>query len=266
MTGAPEAYRVPAVVAAIRILDVLAAQNGQGASLSEIARSIERSKSTVFNVLSTLEAEGLVARHPASRRYHLGSRLVPLGAAAARAARPLAVALERARGLATETGLSVAVAQVIAGPVAQVVDSVTPPSGLHVGITIGDRYGIRDGAIGKSLLAGLPEEEAGRLVRESSPRPHTARTLTDADALLADVARVRDRGWATSLGELNENNAVSACVTGPDGPPLLVLAVLGFASQMPGERAAEIGGGVCALTESVSMETGGLTAAGGLGA
>jgi DNA-binding IclR family transcriptional regulator len=264
MTAPAEGYRVPAVVAAVRALDALAGLNGAGASLSELARLIDRSKSTVFNLLSTLESEGLVSRDAATRRYHLGARLIPLGSAAAREARPLAVALERAREIAADTGLSVAVAQTIAGPMAQVVDSVTPPSGLHVGITIGDRYGVFDGAIGKSLLAGMPEPEAERMVRESSPRPHTARTITDADALLADVAEVRRRGWATSLGELNENHAVSACVTGPAGAPLLILAVLGFASQLPGERVTEVGERLCALTESVSIETGGVTAAGGV--
>lgn len=264
MSADAAAYRVPAVVAAVAALDALAALNGAGASLSELARTIGRSKSTVFNLLSTLEGEALVARDPATRRYHLGARLIPLGSAAAREARPLAMAMERARGLAAETGLSVAVAQTIAGPMAQVVDSATPHSGLHVGITIGDRYGPFDGAIGKSLLAGMDEGDAARLVHESSPRPHTPRTLTDADELLDDVAGVRLRGWAASIGELNENNAVSASVAGPGGAPLLILTVLGFASQLPAERVPEIGERLCALAESVSMETGGVTAAGGL--
>ena len=194
MSAPAGGYRVPAVVAAIGALDALAGLNGAGASLSELARMIGRSKSTVFNLLSTLEAEGLVSRDDDTRRYHLGARLIPLGAAAAREARPLAMALERAREIAAETGLSVAVAQTIAGPMAQVVDSATPQSGLHVGITIGDRYGVFDGAIGKSLLAGLPESDAERIVRESSPRPHTARTITDADALLAAAPAPHRRG------------------------------------------------------------------------
>ena len=264
MRAPAKGYRVPAVVSAIRVLDALAGLNGAGAPLSELARMIDRSKSTVFNLLSTLEAEGLVSRDAATRRYHLGARLIPLGSAAAREARPLAMALERARKIAAETGLSVAVAQTIAGPMAQVGDSVTPQRGLHVGITIGDRYGLFDGAIGKSLLAGMPEADAERMVRESPPRPHTTRTITDADALLADVAQVRRRGWAASLGELNENNAVSACVTGPTGAPLLILAALGFVSQLPDERVAEVGERLCALTESVSIETGGVAAAGGV--
>ncbi len=260
-----EAYRVPAVVGAIRALDALAALDGAGASLSDVARAIGRSKSTVFNLLTTLQAEGLVTRDPATRRYHLGARLIPLGQAAAREARPLAAAMGRARELAGETGLSVAVAQTVAGGAeAQVVDSATPPSGLHVGITIGDRYGVFDGAIGKSLLAGLPGEECERLVHAAHPTAHTRRTLTDPGDLLADIARVRDRGWAASVGELNENNAVSACVSGPDGEPALVVVVLGFASQLPEDRVPEIGARLRALTESVTIETGGMAAAGGV--
>lgn len=261
-----EGYRVPAVVAAVRTLEVLAALDGAGASLSEIARRIERSKSTVFNLLTTLEAEGLVSRDEGTRRYHLGSRLIRLGAAALREARPMTAAVEAARGIAAETGLSVAIAQAVDGQVAQVVDRATPSSGLHVGITIGDRYGVFDGAIGKSLLAGMPEAEAARAVSRGRPTAHTGRTITDREALLADVAEVRRRGWATSVGELNENNAVSATVARPVGEPALILAVLGFAGQLTPERMSEVGERLSALTESVSIETGGTAAAGGVGA
>ncbi len=266
MSTPADGYRVPAVVAAARTLDALAGLNGSGASLSEVARLIGRSKSTVFNLLSTLEAEGLVSRDADTRRYHLGARLIPLGAAAAREARPLAAAVEGARTLATETGLSVAVAQAIDGALAQVIERATPPSGLHVGITIGDRYGVFDGAIGKSLLAGMSPEEAERAVNESAPTAHTGRTITDRAALLADVDAVRRRGWATSVGELNENNAVSATVTAPTGEPALILAVLGFAGQLTPERMSEVGERLGALTQSVSIETGGIAAAGGVGA
>lgn len=266
MSEPADGYRVPAVVAAVRTLDLLAGLNGAGASLSEIARGIQRSKSTVFNLLMTLEAEGLVARDAADRRYHLGARLIPLGAAAAREARPMAAAMDGARAIAAETGLSVAVAQAIAGEVAQVVDRATPPSGLHVGITIGDRYGLFDGAIGKSLLADMSEGDAARAVARSLPTAHTGRTITDRAALLADVAEVRRRGWATSVGELNENNAVSATVARPPGEPALVLAVLGFAGQLTPERMSEVGERLRALTETVSIETGGIAAAGGVGA
>jgi DNA-binding IclR family transcriptional regulator len=159
--------------------------------------------------------------------------------------------------------VSVAVAQVVGGASAQVVESATPAHGLHVGITIGDRFGVFDGAIGKTLLAGMPEADCDRLVAGARPRAHTDRTLTEPAALLEDVARVRERGWAASVGELNENNAVSAAVHGPDGGPVLILVALGFASQLPEERVAPMGELLRRATDSVSIEIGGVAVEGG---
>ena len=146
-------YRVPAVVGAVRALEALAGLSGAGATLSEVARTIGRSKSTVFNLLHTLEDEGLVVRDPGTSRDHLGARLVPLGAAAARETRPLAMAMTLARRITFEEGVTVAVAQVVGGITAQVVENATPPSGLHVGLTIGDRFGVFDGACGRARPA-----------------------------------------------------------------------------------------------------------------
>jgi len=252
-----DGYRVPAVVATSRIFTVLAELDGVGATLSEISRSIGRPKSSVFNLLSTLQAEGLVVSDPDSRRYHLGPRLIPLGAAAAREVRPLRLALDRARELASRTGLSVTIAQVVSGRLAQVVAQATPPRGLHVAITIGDRFGWFDGAIGKILLAGVGAERAAEIVAAGALPAHTPRTIGDGPALLADVGDVRRRGWATSLGELNENNAVAVAVHGPSGEQVLILAALGFAGQLGEDRIADVGEQLRALADGVSIETGG---------
>ncbi len=248
-------YRVPAVVGAVRALDALAGLGGAGATLSEVARTIGRSKSTVFNLLHTLEDEGLVFRDAATHRYHLGARLVPLGAAAAREARPLPMAVTLARRIAFEEGISVAVGQVVGGTSAQIVETATPASGLHVGISIGDRFGIFDGAIGKSLLASLPPDECERVVRDGAPGHQVEGAPTDPDVLLAEVAVVRERGWAASVGRLDEKNAVSASILGMLGEPVIVLAAFGFTSQLPEERIAEVGERLRDATASASVET-----------
>jgi DNA-binding IclR family transcriptional regulator len=66
------------------------------------------------------------------------------------------------------------------------------------------------------------------------------------------------------VGELNENNAVAASVRGPGGEPLMILVALGFASQLPEERVTPMGERLRAATDSVSIETGGVAAAGGV--
>ncbi|MGD9694296.1 MAG: IclR family transcriptional regulator [Thermoleophilia bacterium] len=252
-----EPYRVPAVVSAIRALEVLEGLNGTGASLSEIARRIDRSKSTVFNLLTTLESEGFLYRDPVSLWFHLGPRLIPLGAAAAREARPLAAAVAAARNLSAETGMSVAIVQALAEGTAQAVERATPPRGVHVGITVGDRYGIFDGAVGKALLAGMRAGDAEEAIRNGTPYRHTERTITDVDDLIEEITVVRRRGWASSVAELNENHAVSAPVFGPSGETLLILVVMAFPSQLPESQIPALGERLRRVADAVTVECGG---------
>lgn len=251
------AYRVPAVVAAAELLRALAAAGASGATLSELARTTGRSKSSVHNLLATLCDEALVARLHDTRRFHLGPALVPLGAAAVRGVRPLGSALRHTPGLCAELGLAMAVAQPVGEEAAQVVEGISPPIGMHVGITVGDRYGVFDGAIGKLLLAQMPAERAEQLVREGRPVPHTDRTILDPDLLLEEVARTRERGWAASVGEFNENNAVAVPVHDPSGRHVLLLVALGFPSQLPEERVPEVAARLVELAALITTESGG---------
>lgn len=255
--ASPERYLVPAVVAAGRLLTALAQADGDSPTQAELARDLGLSKSTAHNLLATLEQLGLVQRDPASRRYRLGAALVPLGQAAARHSRIAALTAERMPALAGELGLSFALFQITDEGHAQAIDRAYPPDDVHVGITLGSVHGPFDGAVGKCLLAALEPAEAERLVRSAGGLPrHTDRTITAPARLLADVARIRACGWAASVGELNENNAVAVPIAGPSGRPELFLLALGF----PGRLSA---GGIAGLGERLRDEAGALTASAG---
>ncbi len=93
------------------------------------------------------------------------------------------------------------------------------------------------------MLAALPQEEVERIIKERSIPAHTDRTMTRPDALINEIAAVRERGWGASMQELNENNAVAAPVAGRNGGVALILLVLGFAEQLGGgqiERTGEM--------------------------
>jgi IclR family transcriptional regulator, acetate operon repressor len=255
--GIAERYRVPAVMAAIDILDALARQGTAGATLAELVRLTGRSKSTLHNLLATLEGEGFVGREQGERRFRLGARLVELGAAAARQTSAVGLVSSRLAALAAEHELSFALSQCTSKRQCQVIDGFFPPRGLHVGITIGDRYGPFDGAFGKCLLAGLPPREATRLINRARLPAHTERAITDPRAMLAELEMVRRQGWAASRQELNENNAVAAAVYGPDGVPALLVAALGFVSQLPQEAIPSVGAALRDLALAATHETGG---------
>lgn len=232
---------VPAVQSACRILDALGRGDHDGLTLSDVARTLDLSKSSVHGLLATLNAYGYVQRSPDSRRYRLGAALVPLGRAAAGQLRAAALVGERLAALAGEHGLTFAVAQVTEYGDAQTIDRAYPLTDIHVGVALGSRYGVFDGAIGKCLLADMRPADAERLVRGSDIPRHTDRTLVEAEGLLADIERVRARGWAASQGELKPNHAVAAPLHGAGGELELILFAVGFPAQLDERSIAAIG-------------------------
>jgi DNA-binding IclR family transcriptional regulator len=231
---------VPALNGGCRILASLAAAGPGGMTLSELSRELDISKSSIHGLLRTLQAWGHVQRESESRRFRLGGALVSLGQAAASQLRPAALLGERLPVLAGEHQLTFGLAQVADG-VAQVVDRAYPNADVHVGIGLGVAYGPFDGAIGKCLLAALDPETAAELIHGSEIPRHTGRTIVDPDDLVAEVDRVRARGWAASAGELKENQAVAAPLQGVDGDLQLVVFALGFPAQLPDDAIPTVG-------------------------
>src|SRR5262249_60267596 len=75
-TGQPSTARVASAQRSLAILDVLAGESSLGTN--EIARRLGASPSTTSRQLATLVEARLVEHVPATGRYRLGIRLVPL--------------------------------------------------------------------------------------------------------------------------------------------------------------------------------------------
>jgi IclR family acetate operon transcriptional repressor len=248
-------YTVPAVVSASQVLSYLAEEAAGGATQSEVARAVGLSKSTAHNLLRTLEAVGWVHRDEA-RVYHLGSRLIGLGAAATRRVSVIGLAVRRMAALPVEHGLSFAVAQLTPDGDAQVVERLYPTTDEHVGVAVGSRYGDHAGALGKAMLALLPREEAARAIARDGLTSYTPRTIVDPAALLADVDEVRARGWAASEGELNDNHAVVGFAASSDPRQQVFLLALGFPSQLPHELTVRLGEELAAIAVELNRQAG----------
>jgi len=241
-TGADQdRYLVASVSSASRLLAALAGRSRGGATLTELADELGLAKSTAHGLLFTLCREGLVRRDERTRRFALGAALVGLGHSASMTLHSAALAAERASQLAREHALTVGVAQITDAGDAQIVERAYPPDTIYVGVPIGSRYGPFDGAIGKCLLALLPDEIARQRL-ESHPLPrHTPHSIVSADAMASELGQVRSRGWASSMRELRDHNAVAAPVlTGPDRAELILFAV-GFPSRLGDADVEQIG-------------------------
>lgn len=249
-------YQVPAVVGAIKVLEELSGSGEAGATQADLAAATGMSKSTLHNLLYTLEANEYVRRDNDTRRYRLGPALIPLGNAATRQVKLVRSTIDRIAPMAEAHHLSFAVAQRTGEDEVQIIDRFYPARDVHVGITVGSTYGPLDGALGKVLLAAMDPERAAGLVKGRRLPAHTDATITSPAELLAEIDEVRERGWAASRGELNENNAVAVGIRTQSGELGLMLLVLGFANQLNDGRVEQIGELLRSTADTIMAEAG----------
>lgn len=205
-------YQVRSVNRAIDILERLALQPGQ--TLTQLAEALEMPKSTCFNIIQTLVSRGLLSQDVDTGRFRLGVTTVRIGGACLtqldvrQVARPLMERLvEQSRetsilALLQEPGLDVIY-----------IDKVISPEAVLLNSDLGRRDPAYCTALGKALLAQLPNDRLDRYLQTTRLQPYTARTITDPTALREHLRQVRRLGYAINDGEMdNDGGGIAAPV------------------------------------------------------
>jgi len=251
------AYSVPAVEAAIRLLNCLSTSGGRGKSLAEACDELAIARSTGFNILKTLERHGVVEFDPHSKRYELGWALARLGAAVSEQKSFVVTARPLLRELGRETGLTCVLAQRVEDQLIMV-HKEESSNDIRVTATVGERYPLAAGAIGKALMAQMSDEEVRSYIARKGLPGHTATSVVEPDLFLEELAAVRAGGYATSREEYVRGvNVVASPVPVGGGLSALAIAALGLVSSLPEERFPECGPQVARAAHGISLALGG---------
>jgi DNA-binding IclR family transcriptional regulator len=224
---------------ALRLL-LLFEEVDQEHRVGELAAELGVDKSTASRLAATLAGRGFLERAPGSEAFQLGPELERLGMLALGSSRNL---VELARGpmehLAQETSETVNLAVLEEDKVVNVAQ-VDGPHLVGVGDWVGWRTEPHTTANGKVLLAFARDP----LDHLTGPlKAFTERTITSVGDLRSELERVRQEGWASTLGELEEGfNGAAAPAFDASGRCLAALSVSGPAYRMPPERLPEVAG------------------------
>jgi IclR family KDG regulon transcriptional repressor len=232
--GAQDGYRIRAVVRAAEIMELLAAADG-GATLNELAAGAKLPKASAFRMLRTLEEVGFAERVLNSERWRLGVRCLQLGQAYLEQVDLRREALPVMEQLRDELNETVHLA--VLNDHLDVVYLEKLESTHAVGIMM-SRVGRTAPAfctgVGKALLAVHPGDPAGLLEARGVLKRYTPNTIHDTDALRAELALVRERGFALDFEEHEPGvRCVAAAFASPAGGPAAAISVSGPASRMP---------------------------------
>jgi IclR family transcriptional regulator, acetate operon repressor len=194
--GIADRYRLLGVERALDALEFLAVAGPDGATLTEIAATLEVSKSSAFALLQTLIARGFATDSGTrqTRRYRLGIALAKLGDAAAAQAPLVNIATPVLESLTATTGLTTRLV-IPDGPYAVVLARVDAPGSVRFTSYLGMREYPHCTSAGKALLAALPADQARSLALQVGLPVRTARTITDPDTLMRDLAVSAARGY-----------------------------------------------------------------------
>ena len=196
---------VQSVDRALTILEMLAREGEAG--VTEIAADLGVHKSTAFRLLATLESHRLVEQVGDRGRYRLGvGNLRLAGATTARLdlvteARPIC------RQLAADTGETVNIT-VRSETSALYLDQVAGSSAVQSHNWVGQHIPLHATSNGKVLVSELTDAELKAAVR-ALPRV-TDRTVTSRSRLKAELAQVRETGYAVAVDELEEGLTAAA--------------------------------------------------------
>jgi len=252
-----ERSRVPAIDGAVRVLRYLATR-AEGGGVTEIGRACHLSKSSAHGIVKALEAHGFVVTVDPSKRYVLGAALVQL----AEAARSQHTAVLLARPLLEEVARETRLACFLAVPYDAteflVLEKAESSRAIKVTVSVGERFPLTAGALGKTYLAWLPEAEVREILRRVPLPRMTPRSIRSTPLYRAELERVRRRGFGTNYNEYYAGtNALAAPVFDPSGRVVLLLLTVGFAADLPAARMTTYGRLLRAAADRVTEALGG---------
>lgn len=216
------------VKSAARVLDIfeLLVRHRDGMSLSEICAVLGLPKSSGHALLMTLVRRGYLREGRRERTYRLGPALFEIGSAYIAStdlvAEGQAVVSEVAR-LCDET---VHLAVLDGADVLYVVKEEGTRT-VRMVSAVGKRFPAHGTGVGKMLLSALDDVTLAERFPDGQPLAAlTPRTITDPQALRAELAAIRDRGYAFDSEESTPGlSCVAAPVYGPTGEMVAAMSI-----------------------------------------
>lgn len=222
----PRTGGVQSIERAFGLLETMADSGGM-MGLSQLATASGLPLPTIHRLVRTLVDLGYLRQEP-SRQYVLGPRLIRLGESSSHMlsiwARPHLAAL------VDELGESANLAMLDGDQIVYVAQ-VPSRHSMRMFTEVGRRVLPHCTAVGKAILAELPEGQVRDLLHRTGMPQHTENTITDPDQFARQLTLAAKDGYAMDEGE-QEIGVRCVAVSVPNVPTRLALSVSGPAERM----------------------------------
>ena len=245
---------VRAVESAFRILDLLN-QSQEGKHVSELARTLDLPKATVFRILFTLQHLGYARKDSSTRTYHSRRELAwrtqgEEHETLRRVARPhmerLLIRFEQTVNLAVLDRGQVLYIEILEGL-----------RSIRMSANVNTYTPVHTTAVGKSMLAFLHPVEAEEILQRSSLPKLTAKSITSVRAQMKALSKIRDDGFAVDNEETEKGaRCVGAPIFDARGRPVGAISVSGPIAAVTEKATRQIAFSIVTACSKISAQFG----------
>lgn len=212
---------------AFLILETIANADGV-ATLSQLALDTGLPLPTIHRLVRALVDLGYLRQEP-SREYSLGPRLIRLGDITAH--RLATWSRPHLNQAVARLGESVNLATLDGDQIVYLAQAMAAKKSMRMFTEVGRRVNPHTTAVGKAMLAGVPEPVVRELLARTGMARRTEHTITTPEGFLAELEWVRERGYALDNQE-QEVGVRCVAVEVPDSQHRLALSMSGPLSRM----------------------------------
>jgi IclR family acetate operon transcriptional repressor len=202
-------YNITALQRGLRLLQLFA-QSERGLTTMQVVRLTGLPVSTAHRFLVNLESSGFLNCN-ASGVYHLGLACFAVGQAALGQLDIRRLSLPYLLDLNQQTRETIHLT-VRHGLAAVYVEKIDSPEHLRIHSRIGAAVPLYCTAVGKIMLAYMPDQEREQVLRQLDLKRMTANTAGSVQELQTELQRVRKNGYAC---DLEEHELHIRCIAAP---------------------------------------------------
>lgn len=245
---------IQSVDRAMQVLEILRKEKKSG--VTEIGNKLGVNKSTAFRILSTLEDKGFVEKDDVTSKYKLGIRLIKFSNSVINDLDITKIAKPLLRELVEMTGESAHLC-ILSKSKAVFIDQVKSSEVINVSAKIGGEEPLYCSAVGKSMIAFLPEKQLNDLIDIQKFIAFTPRTITSRQVLLEQLEKIKEVGYAVDDEEINSGvRCIAAPIRNFKGKVVASVGISCPANRVPIESIGQYSEAVKKIATSISGKLG----------
>lgn len=247
-------FQISSLEKGIKVIELLAEK--EELTVSQVAAHLGLNRSASHRFLATLRELGYVEKN-AESHYQLTFKLLELGMKVANRFEIRQIARPYMQELASKYNETVNLGYWDGKGIVHL-DKINSQEILRMDVGVGTRAPAYCTALGKSILAHLPQDELNRFLKSETLEAVTPRTITSIERLKEELVHIREKGFAVDNQELSLGlRCVAAPVFDYTGYPSYALSVAGHDTRLTDEVVARVQKDITQICARLSAQLGG---------